>query len=124
VKGWEGAIAVCPHALDGWFVSPEYRTFRGIPSEVVPEYLTHLVSTPWFRGKLATLTRGVGARRERIRPELFLALEVEMAPRSAQEQLLGVFNRLDALKKLQSDTAAELDALLPSILDKAFKGEL
>lgn len=29
-----------------------------------------------------------------------------------------------ALKKLQGDTAGELDALLPSILDKAFKGEL
>jgi type I restriction enzyme S subunit len=32
--------------------------------------------------------------------------------------------KLDALKKLQAATAAELDALLPSILDKAFKGEL
>ena len=31
---------------------------------------------------------------------------------------------LDALKKLQAETAAELDALLPSILDRAFKGEL
>jgi hypothetical protein len=29
-----------------------------------------------------------------------------------------------ALKRLQAETAAELDALLPSILDKAFKGEL
>jgi hypothetical protein len=28
------------------------------------------------------------------------------------------------LKKQQADSAAELDALLPSILDKAFKGEL
>ena len=28
------------------------------------------------------------------------------------------------LKRLQAETAAELDALLPSILDKAFKGEL
>jgi hypothetical protein len=28
------------------------------------------------------------------------------------------------LKRLQADTAAELDALLPSLLDKAFKGEL
>jgi hypothetical protein len=27
-------------------------------------------------------------------------------------------------KRLQAETAAELDALLPSILDKAFKGEL
>jgi hypothetical protein len=26
--------------------------------------------------------------------------------------------------RLQSETAAELDALLPSILDRAFKGEL
>ena len=32
--------------------------------------------------------------------------------------------KVDALKKLQTETAAELDALLPSILDKAFKGEL
>lgn len=31
---------------------------------------------------------------------------------------------LDKLKRLQAETAVELDALLPSILDKAFKGEL
>ena len=31
---------------------------------------------------------------------------------------------VDNLKRLQAETAAELDALLPSILDKAFKGEL
>ena len=29
-----------------------------------------------------------------------------------------------ALKRLQAETAAELDTLLPAILDKAFKGEL
>jgi hypothetical protein len=31
---------------------------------------------------------------------------------------------LDALKRLQAKTAAALDALLASILDRAFKGEL
>jgi type I restriction enzyme S subunit len=31
---------------------------------------------------------------------------------------------VDALKRLQAETAAEMDALLPSILDRAFKGEL
>lgn len=30
----------------------------------------------------------------------------------------------ETLKRLQAKTAAELDALLPSILGKAFKGEL
>lgn len=32
--------------------------------------------------------------------------------------------KMDALKKLQAETAAELGALMPSILDKAFRGEL
>ena len=32
--------------------------------------------------------------------------------------------KVDALKRLQAQTATELDALLPSILDKAFRGEL
>ena len=32
--------------------------------------------------------------------------------------------QVDALKRLQSETAAELDALLPSILNRAFNGEL
>jgi type I restriction enzyme S subunit len=32
--------------------------------------------------------------------------------------------RVDSIKRLQTETAAELDALLPSILDQAFKGEL
>ena len=32
--------------------------------------------------------------------------------------------KADMLNRLQAETAAELDALLPSILDKAFKGEL
>ena len=31
---------------------------------------------------------------------------------------------VNALKRLQGEAAAELDALLPAILDKAFKGEL
>jgi type I restriction enzyme, S subunit len=31
---------------------------------------------------------------------------------------------MNALKHLQAESAAELDALLPAILDKAFKGEL
>ncbi len=32
--------------------------------------------------------------------------------------------RLASLRELQSQTGEELDALLPSVLDRAFKGEL
>ncbi len=36
----------------------------------------------------------------------------------------GLQSKADELKNFQAETSAELDALLPSILDKAFKGEL
>lgn len=39
-------------------------------------------------------------------------------------ELDALQEQVDALKRLQAGTAAELDALLPAILDRAFKGEL
>jgi type I restriction enzyme S subunit len=57
VKGWEGAVAVCPSELEGWFVSPEYRTFRCISGEARPEYMATLVRTEWFWSKSKHATR-------------------------------------------------------------------
>lgn len=53
---------------------------------------------------------------------------VPIPPVSEQRRIVAYLDALlakvDALRTLQEKTAAELDALLPSILDKAFKGEL
>ena len=38
--------------------------------------------------------------------------------------LHGLAGQVARLQRLQTETAEELDALLPSILDKAFKGDL
>jgi len=39
-------------------------------------------------------------------------------------ELYALRERVDALKCLQAETATELDALLPSVLSKAFAGDL
>jgi type I restriction enzyme S subunit len=56
------------------------------------------------------------------------AYKVCVPPLSEQRRIVdyldGLHAKVDALKKLQAETAAELAALLPSVLDKAFKGEL
>jgi restriction endonuclease S subunit len=124
VKGWEGAIGVCDSNLAGWFVSPEYRTFRCIPGKARPAYLAALVRTEWFWGRLKDATRGVGARRERTRPEQFLTLQVPMPEVEQQEMGERIFVEIEALNTIEKETAAELEALMPSILDKAFRGEL
>lgn len=54
--------------------------------------------------------------------------ELALPPLEVQRRIItyldGLQTKVDRLKALQQKTAAELDALLPSILDKAFKGEL
>ncbi len=54
--------------------------------------------------------------------------EIPLPPLPEQRRIVAELDALqaemEALKRLQAETAAELDALLPSILDKAFKGEL
>jgi type I restriction enzyme S subunit len=56
------------------------------------------------------------------------ALPIPLPPIPEQRRIVAELDALqaevDALKRLQSETAAELDALLPAILDRAFKGEL
>jgi type I restriction enzyme S subunit len=46
----------------------------------------------------------------------------------SQERIVAALDalqfKLDSVKALQAETAAELDAMLPAILDKAFRGEL
>jgi hypothetical protein len=39
-------------------------------------------------------------------------------------ELDALYAEVDALKRLQAETSAELDGLLSAVLDRAFKGEL
>ena len=73
-----------------------------------------------------------GGKVETARPNISLAdlrkLKISLPPLDEQLRIVAYLDDLqtqvDALKKLQAQTAAELDALLPAILDRAFKGEL
>ncbi len=58
--------------------------------------------------------------------KLMLAVNEGLDPSAARivAYLDGVQVEVAAPRELQSQTGEELDALLPSVLDKAFKGEL
>lgn len=120
VKGWEGAIGVCGDEFDGWFVSPEYRTFECIENECHPAYLAHLASTPWFRDQLAAATRGVGARRERIRPEMLLGMEIPFPSFKQQKDAIDLLDRVQQGSALSEASSASESALVPSLLDQIF----
>ncbi len=120
VKGWEGAIARCPAELDGWFVSPEYRTFRCKQEQASDEYFGELVRTEWFWSQLQEATRGVGARRERTRPEQFLNIEIPLPQLDDQLKIVEIMQRRTPLKAKHAAIREANAALLPATLERVF----
>lgn len=98
-----------------------------IPNEkLLPEYLR---SGLWALNKelLNLVEKSTHDTRKLETPKL-LAWKIPVPPLSEQQRIVTYLDELqsqiDRLERIQAETSAELDALLPSILDKAFKGEL
>ena len=123
LMAWEGALGVVPADCDGLMVSTEFPVFEVDESRVFPEVLDVYFRTPSIWPALAGASTGTNVRRRRLNPSHFLDYRMPLPTKPVQEKLRQVKSRADPVRKLQSETAAELAALLPSILDKAFKGE-
>jgi len=89
-------------------------------------FLAKALSSPGVREDIlskATATTVSGIASKRLKD-----VRIPLPPLAEQRRIVAELDALhsevDALKRLQAETAAELDALLPSILDRAFKGEL
>ncbi|MBD1202652.1 MAG: restriction endonuclease subunit S [Rhodobacteraceae bacterium] len=122
-KGWEGAVAVTTQEHDGWFASPEYRTFRCRDGMLIPSYLRQFIATEWFQAELRKLTRGQGARRERLRPDMLLGMPVCMPSITDQYKALMIHEKVQRLRSITEPTSNEIESLVPSMLDEIFNGK-
>jgi type I restriction enzyme, S subunit len=73
--------------------------------------------------------KGTSPTMKKISQEIVMSIPFPTGISLAEQRYIVAYldnlqAKVDALKTLQAETAAELDALPPSILDKAFKGEL
>ena len=124
LMAWEGALGVVPPECDGCVVSTEFPVFEVNEDRVLPEVLDTYFRTPSVWPEIAGESTGTNVRRRRLNPQDFLDYQMPLPSRDTQMTLRKVGAEVDALKRLQAETAAQLDALLPSVLDRAFKGEL
>jgi type I restriction enzyme S subunit len=124
LMAWEGALGVVPPECDGCVVSTEFPVFEVNEDLVLHEVLDTYFRTPSVWPEIAGESSGTNVRRRRLNPQDFLDYEMPLPSRETQITLRKVRSEVDALKRLQAETATELDAMLPAILDRAFKGEL
>lgn len=90
--------------------------------ELDKAYLVHALIQLDLRQRANQAAQPVVSQKK-INPEV-----IPVPPLDEQRRIVayldGLQSKVDALKQLQAETHKELDALLPSILDKAFRGEL
>lgn len=121
---FEGAYARTSSEHNGYFVSNEFPTFDCNPEFVNVDFLWAYFRSPKVWIEVAAGSKGIGHRRQRIHPEHILSYQILLPPIDWQYRISKIQAEFDRLKDLRKQNIAKLDVLLPSILDKAFKGEL
>jgi type I restriction enzyme S subunit len=121
---FEGAYAMVPSEFDGFYVSGEYPTFECDQTKVLPEFLWAYFRSPNVWKAIATASRGLGSRRQRVQPDRILTHRILLPPIEWQHRIAETQSKVQVLKGLQVETANKLNVMLPAILDKAFKGKL
>lgn len=121
-----GRCALFRDKLEPGFVSQHVGICRLPKESVNPEFALWGLRGP--KGQMQLLGQRYGQGKPGLNLSNIRALTLPTPPTIEQRRIVeyldGLQTKVDDLKKLQAETAAELDALLPSILDKAFKGEL
>ena len=125
IRGGVGNLSVCPTQMIGGNVSREIAVIP-LRTTIEPRFAMYLLAAPSSQARMVGHVKGtsyVGINLTDVR-----TLQLPVPPHAEQCRIVAYLDDLQektkALKALQSETSAELGALMPSILDKAFRGEL
>ncbi|MFE1339783.1 restriction endonuclease subunit S [Streptomyces sp. NPDC058733] len=107
LKAFEGAITVTPGDLPESFASQEFPTFAFAP-DADPDFFRILTTTQSMWDALQGASKGMGGRRERVKPTDFLNIVMDIPPLPLQKRIVEI---LDAVDDQITALNAEADAL-------------
>jgi type I restriction enzyme S subunit len=121
-----GRCTVFPSGGEPGLVNQHVALCRFPKESIIPEYLLWGLRSE--RGQEQLLGQRYGQGKPGLNLDNIRALELPFPSMADQRRTVAHLDsflaKVNSIKKLQSETAAELDALMPSILSKAFRGEL
>lgn len=127
IAGTIGYPGVVPKILDGANLTENAaKLVFGNDENVDKEFIVYALRSPQIQQQFKH--KQTQAAQPKLALHRIASTHIPLPPMAEQRRIVayldGLQAQVDALKKLQTQTAAELDALLPAILDRAFKGEL
>lgn len=124
IKAWEGSVALISQKHDGWVASHRYITCLPNYELIKPEFLLYFFSTPAGMDILSNASPGSADRNRTLNTKKLMLAKVPVPNFELQKEFVELFHKVEALREHHKQTEKELDELMPSLLDKAFKGEL
>lgn len=124
VFAWEGAIAVAKHEDEGRVGS--HRFITCVPKEkiVTAEFLCFYFLTPEGMQKIGEASPGGAGRNRTLGIAKLEKIEVPVPSYTDQLRFGSLLKRMNTADAERRESVILLDAMLPSLLDRAFKGEL
>jgi hypothetical protein len=124
VFAWEGAIAVAKSEDKGRIGSHRFITCVPKDGVATARFLCFHFLTPKGLHDIGQASPGGAGRNRTLGLEKLERIMVPVPDYENQVWFNDLYARVDLLKRLQAETATELGALLPAVLDRAFPGEL
>lgn len=123
-----GVVAAVRKTEDRLTISDKIIRLRPNGAKIEPRFLELSLASPFSQEHLMQRKTGLADAQVNISQPILRTTPVAYPSVPEQRRIVayldGLQAKVDELEKLQAQTAIELAALLPSMLDKAFKGEM
>lgn len=124
VFAWEGAVAVAQPQDAGRVGSHRFLTCVAQEGVTTPTFLCFHFLTRQGLEQLGEASPGGVDRNRTLGTQALANIRVPVPTFEKQLWFDSILSKFDTIKLLQQGADVELDALLPSVLDRAFRGEL
>lgn len=125
--GTIGRCCVVPEDAEGWLINYHIIKVALDTTRVEPRFIHWTIrASPDVQRYLEAKT--IGATRAGVNSNIVGGLPCRVPELAEQRRIAayldGLQSKADTLKSLQMESAVELDALLPAVLERAFKGAI
>jgi restriction endonuclease S subunit len=123
IWGRHGAFGIANDKVVGCYGGNEFPTYKYDLKVLTPQWLEFIIKRNSFWEKCAGKSFGTSGK-NRIRPEQLLNVTIPLPSKDEQLKLVTVIESVNTILNTRRKKEVELNQLLPSVIDKAFKGEL
>jgi len=122
LKAFEGAITVTPSDLGEAYASAEFPSFAPLPNTSA-DWLREITRCPDLWDQLAARSKGMGGRRERLKPADLLTIPLTAPAREVQAEMASTARTLRDVADAARETADALRKLRTNLLTVLLSGE-